>query len=567
MVIPTKLHHNFSQNYSSLQAELSQTIQKGMKKHKVVGMSVALVDNDKIVWAEGFGYADKENNRLADANTLYKVGSITKVFTAISVMQLVEKGLLDLNTPIQQYIPELSIKTHQPTNEAITLRHLMSHTSGLPVDKMAGMFSKNPEHFSVTIDFLNNTHAPYAPGTIATYSNVGMDLIGLIIERVTGQPFEEYVRENLLTPIGMNNSVLREDDANPTHMSLSYKKGKFHEEYKIRNVPAGNLHSNVLEMGNFIRSVLNKNDGLISNESFEEMSRLQTENTVFDSGAKFGLNWYLNNPKLDYAGTFLGHSGGTMNFVSSLMILPEKKLGVIVTANSAMQIQFIEETAVQIHQKAVHIKYGISPPSPTIRAALTTPPKEVIAESLGEFVTPLGPAKIEQDEKGMFAIVLGKKVRLNYHQDGWFSLKYKIFGLIPLPIPGLNNIRIQIQEVANEKLLYVEEQGVRYLTGKTFKANLTSDTWRSRLGKYKVDYPDGDYPWVDQVDLIEKNGVISFVIKDRQFGGSAFVINPLNDEMAIIEGIGRAAQETIYAKGSDTNSELFYSGYRLYKVF
>jgi len=563
MLIPTTLHNPVRSDYTAIQTKLSTAIKKGMKKHKIVGMSLALIDDGEVVWAEGFGYADRENKRLADKNTLYKVGSITKVFTAIAAMQLVEKKQLNLDAPVQTYIPELDIKYHTPTNNPITLRHLMNHTSGLQVDQMAGMFNKNPEHFSNVIDFLNKNHAAYAPGTIATYSNLAMDLVGVIIERVFGQSFEAYMTDNLLTPLGMSQSVLREKNTNPLLMSLGYKKGKFHEEYPIRSVPAGNLHSNVVEMSQFIGSILQEGAPLISRHSFKEMTRIQTDDTKFDSGAKFGLNWFLQNPQLDYAGKFLSHNGGTMNFISSLMILPEKKLGVIVLSNSAMQIQFIDETATQTLQQALKVKHGLSPPPKKTWPEIISPPDEAVSILCGNYVTPLGFAKIDQDKKGLFANLLHKKIRLKYHKDGWLSLKFKLFGLIPIPLPGLNKIRIQTRKIAGEKILYAEEHDAVYITGKIFSANAISPIWRSRLGEYKVDYRDGDYHWAKKIVLTERDGILFFNIKDQQIGGSLLIINPLNECMAIFEGIGRAMQETIYAKGEYEKSEIFYSGYRL----
>jgi len=567
MTTSEKNQKSVSSMSAALQTALSKKIHKAMKKHKVVGLSLALVDDGEIVWATGFGYADRENKKHANENTLYKIGSITKVFTGMAIMQLVEKGLLDLNAPVQTYIPELNIRYHKPTNNPITLRHLLSHTSGLPVDKMAGMFNnKDTEHFSVAIDFLNQVHAPYEPGTIATYSNLGMDLAGIIIERATGMRYEDYMQANILMPLNMSHSVLNDNLAEPRLISKGYRKNKLHGEYPLRSVPAGNIHSSALEMANFIKSVLNHGSPIISAASFNEMTRVQTNGTVFDSGAVFGLNWFLQNPRLAYLGPVLNHNGGTINFVSNLTIVPKQKLGLIMLCNTAMQIPFLEETSTLILQKAAQLKTGLTPPPTTHWPENITPPEATINTSLGDYVTPLGIAKIGRDNKGVFALVHKKKIRLHYHQDGWFSLRYKLLGLIPIPLPGLNKVRVQIKQIANEKILYVEENETSYIIGKTFQPKPISSIWKSRLGEYQVDYIEGDYHWFEKIVLTEKDNMLSLNIKNRQFGGAPLFINPLNDEMAIIEGIGRAMQETIYAKGKGKTSALFYSGYRLYKM-
>jgi CubicO group peptidase (beta-lactamase class C family) len=117
-----------------LKQEIRLMIQKDMKIYKVVGISIALVDDQNVVWSEGFGYADQANNIPANSQTIYRVGSVSKLFTATSVMQLVENQKINLDEPIQTYIPEFKIKSRFEKQGEITARNLMTHHSGLPSD-------------------------------------------------------------------------------------------------------------------------------------------------------------------------------------------------------------------------------------------------------------------------------------------------------------------------------------------------------------------------------------------------------------------------------------------------
>ena len=112
-----------------------------MKKNSVTGLSIALVDDQRIVWAEGFGYADQEKKIPATADTLYRVGSISKLFTDTAAMQLVEQGKLDIDQPLKKYIPNFSIKSRYPDTAEITPRQLMTHHSGLPRDRLKGFMT------------------------------------------------------------------------------------------------------------------------------------------------------------------------------------------------------------------------------------------------------------------------------------------------------------------------------------------------------------------------------------------------------------------------------------------
>ena len=123
-------------------------INKEIHGANIQGLSIALVDDQRVVWAEGFGFADAANGIAADPATVYPVGSITKLFTTLGALQLVEQDRLDIDQPIEQYLPGFSIKRREAEQTPITLRQLMSHHAGLPRDVMRGMWTDQPESFT-----------------------------------------------------------------------------------------------------------------------------------------------------------------------------------------------------------------------------------------------------------------------------------------------------------------------------------------------------------------------------------------------------------------------------------
>src|SRR4029078_9732841 len=143
----------------------------------IPGLSVAVIDSESVVWARGFGHANLSRTRLGHTATIYRVGSVSKLFTDIAVMQLVEQGKLDLDAPVTRYIPEF--RPRNPFGKEITLRQLMSHRSGLVRETPVGSyFDPTPPTLAKTIASLNNTTLVYAPDTRTKYSNAAIATVG-----------------------------------------------------------------------------------------------------------------------------------------------------------------------------------------------------------------------------------------------------------------------------------------------------------------------------------------------------------------------------------------------------
>ena len=171
-------------DYPSLIQKYQSEIKKKMKSLKVEGVSIALIDEDSVVWAEGFGYADKENKIKAMPSTKYMLGSVTKLFTAFGVMQLQELNKLSINDPLRKHLPQFNIKTHFGDINDITIRSIMTHHGGIPSDIFTSIFSENPENFTTTVDYINREYATSPPDFIRSYSNPGYTLLGHMIQEV-----------------------------------------------------------------------------------------------------------------------------------------------------------------------------------------------------------------------------------------------------------------------------------------------------------------------------------------------------------------------------------------------
>jgi CubicO group peptidase (beta-lactamase class C family)/D-alanyl-D-alanine dipeptidase len=330
--------------YADVAAALTQAIQQEMKNQSLPAVSIALVDDQQVVWAHGFGVSDPGQKILAAADTIYRVGSVSKLFTDTAIMQLVENGRIDLDAPVNRYLPDF-----HPTNpfaKPITLRELMSHRSGLVREPPIGhYFDSTAPTLEATVASLNGTTLVYPPGTHTKYSNAAIAVAGYVLEKQSGQPFTTYVREAVLKPLGMSASSFTptpEVLAKLAHASVWTYDGRVFDAptFQLGVAPAGCMYSSVLDLSKFVSMLFAGGRGsggaVLKPETLQTMWQPQFE--TGNAKQSFGIGFRLAN--LD-GHALVGHGGAIYGFATELEALPADKLGVVVittmdSANATM---------------------------------------------------------------------------------------------------------------------------------------------------------------------------------------------------------------------------------------
>src|SRR5437879_5132588 len=193
-------------DYAAVTTKLESMIRQEMEDKQLPAFSIALVDGNQIVWAQGFGYQDPDHKIPATAQTVYRVGSVSKLFTDIGIMQMVEAGKINLDAPVSQYVPDFH--PQNPFAKPITFRELMSHRSGLLREPPIGnYFDPSEPTLQATVRSINSTELVYEPGTHLKYSNGGIAVLGYTLEEMNHQSFPEYLKQAVLRPLGMNASA------------------------------------------------------------------------------------------------------------------------------------------------------------------------------------------------------------------------------------------------------------------------------------------------------------------------------------------------------------------------
>ncbi len=561
-----------SNDFKALKKELSDYVQKEMKNYNVVGLSIALVDDQEVIWTKGFGYADKANNIEATPKTIYRVGSVSKLFTSLAVMQLVEKNLLDIDDPISIYIPEFSIKTRYVEKGEITARNIMTHHSGLPSDIFNGFFSDEPKPFTSIIEYLNNDYTCSPPDFCFSYSNPGYSLLGCLVERVSNKSFIDYTKKNIFKPMGMDNSSFELTSEMERLYSKGYVKGVEYNEPGLRDLPAAFLHTNVLDLADFIKMTFNNgmsNDKqIILAETHKEMQSQQNKNIPLDLDLKMGLSWFLSdgNENWDYAGGIAQHGGDTYVYHASLMTLPKQKLGVVVLTNSDNGAKIASKIARFVLKRTLDVNKGLDPPdvvkeNKTNKIHYVKAKKKFLKKFQGDYLLGTTPVNVIAKRNKLVSNYGGIKIILRMNDKGAFIPRIKLFGFIPLT-QKKQQVKFAEIEGINSVLLFSNNNKDSTLAGIKVTKSEISDIWKKRIGKYTILNDNSNFKLVNDIEIFLNNDYLTLKGKDFTGGTVRMLINPISENEAIVEGIGRSTGYTLRF----TDNKLFFSGLKLKKI-
>jgi len=315
---------------------LDSYIEDVMERFEIPGLTLAVTRGEEVVYTGAFGVRSLDSGEPMRADYLFHMASVSKPFVATAVMQLVEQGRIDLDEPVVTYLPYFELADAR--YREITVRQMLNHTSGMP-DVEDYEWDK-PQYDEGAAEryvrSLKNEQMIAAPGELWRYSNMAFDTMGDVIAKVSGSPFEIYVKENILDPLGMSESNFLQPETSEQLRTTGHVwrlRPTVSEVYPYnrRHAPSSTLNSSVLEMtkwafANLNRGELNGNR-ILSEESYEV---LWNPSAQVAEDYHVGLSWFLGSHR--GTGT-IGHSGGDTGYSSQFILLPEEDIGVIMACN------------------------------------------------------------------------------------------------------------------------------------------------------------------------------------------------------------------------------------------
>lgn len=333
-------------DFNALKTFGDSILENHILEKNCVAISAAISKDGEVVYKGGDGYSDVTHKKVFISTTKTRIASIIKPMTAIAIMQLVEQNKIDLDEEIQLYVPQFPIKIEG----SITVRQLLSHTAGIPsYNGMKEIDNKiNYPTLSDAVAIFANRDLVSIPGTEYHYTSYGYTLLGLIIEKVSGISYEEYMQEYIWNKAGMENTGIEVSGVSYPNKSLLYKKNKDLTFSKLKptnlsdRIPGGGVYSTVEDVLKFGNAVLNNT--LIKESTLEQMI-VDPEKTIDKSN--YGLGWYVYKEKQDIEYAF-GHTGAQSGASGQLIILPEEKIVIVVLSNTSYVGKSIKSTTTEL---------------------------------------------------------------------------------------------------------------------------------------------------------------------------------------------------------------------------
>ena len=359
-------------DYTATLPELEEDIRREMSDWNIGGIAVALVDDQRVVYAAGFGEAKRDS--------VFRVGSISKLFNALAVMQQVEAGKLALDAPLPGDVLPLNPFPGAP---AVTLRQVLCHRSGLQRESpVGGYFDDSQPGLAATLASVRGCVLATRPGEKTRYSNVAPSIAGHLAEGASGQSFADYQRDHLLGPLGMTNSAwnlacVPRERLVLSHMRVADGGGGWKRRpaplFDLGTLPAGNLFSTAEDLARFASALLAGGAGLVKPETLDEMWRPQLTQDREGFGLGFSIGKFRGHRAITHNGAVYGYS-------SLFVLLPEAKLAAVVLGNEDVvtgRIHHIGDTALSVLLAA---KLGEKAPPPA-----EFPPPEDLARLAGDY--------------------------------------------------------------------------------------------------------------------------------------------------------------------------------------
>ena len=311
-------------------AEAVDSLLTTYQDHGLLNGAVLIAEGDEVIFKRGFGHANLAWRVPNTPDTKFRVGSVTKQFTAALILQLVEEGRIDLDAPITAYLPAYPAAQ----GDRVNIHHLLTHTSGIPSYTSLPDFeaiTRNPYTPAAFLDVFSSLELEFEPGSGFAYSNSGYFLLGVLIEQVTGQPYEAVLRERLLVPLGLDDTGYDTYSEVVEKLATGYTRagtGYEHAAYLDPSVPyaAGMMYSTAEDLFRWTRA-------LHRGEPFRDARTLTRLTTPHLSDYAYGLSVF-DNPVGETSVRTIAHGGGIFGFCSMVQYLPDEERTVVVLDNT-----------------------------------------------------------------------------------------------------------------------------------------------------------------------------------------------------------------------------------------
>ncbi len=570
--------------YSQTIREMTSRIETQMRQDAVVGAAIGLVDDQRVVWARGFGYADKARNILVTPDTIFGIGSASKTFTAAMIMQLVEQNAVSLDDPITKYLPAFSVGAglgpYMSAGGPITIRKMLTQHTGIPGDLNNGLMTSHPhlDFNSSMVAYLQQDHVQYPTDFFFAYCNTAVAFLADVITAVTGMPFYDYSNAFLRT-IGMTHTSFNPDDPSvASGKTRTYRGGEDLFDGYVNSPATGGIQSSVTDMVKYIKmihagGVAENGRVILQPETLAAMMTPQNAAVPLDFDFRIGFIWWLSDPDLAYAGRLCDHGGTPTMTKTMIKILLDHKLGVILLTNSNTADALRNVVPVKTLQFAVWEKAGLQETFVPEYSPIVSWPIGALDAITGIYIPtsapPYWPAGV-RGGKGYDRIERSGGNLIWTQEAGLASRTTQT--LVPrangrFSAPDSQETEYEFKTVSGRDVMVSYYKGWANLKAERYTPAAIPAEWLARLGNYALVnlHPDDvtrTYPDFSEADL----GTALIVNADGLLVMDDLVLQPVSATEAYRPGLARdlgAAAQIVTVAGEELIQCL---GYRYRKI-
>ena len=326
-------------NSATILAELERKLEENAKKENVGSITAAVIAGERVIWTKQFGWMDREKKVPVSPETLYLIGSISKSVTGLALARLVEKGVLQLDDPVEKYVPEIkALKNRLPGSPPITFRHLATHTAGLDNEPEMAEAAKGPFEAweSKVVAAIAATSCRKRPGAQYAYSNIGYGILGLAMARAARQPFDQLLQETVFVPLAMKNSGLVLSADGVRNLAVSYAGTRAYQQGRGYKYPNGGVYATLGDMVNFAKAQMHAGfAGFLADATWEKVQDfLVTTNESPDEKYGYGLGVNVWTDKKQRRWVY--HNGIVApGYSASLYCDLSAKIGIVILRNDS----------------------------------------------------------------------------------------------------------------------------------------------------------------------------------------------------------------------------------------
>ena len=542
-------------DFAQVRSEARKLIQGMLEEELVPGLSIALVSTEGPLWLEGFGQADTQTATAATAETVYRIGSLSKPLTALAVMQLSRQQQISLDAPLATQLTGFSIRRRDLETVAITPRQLLSHRSGLPSDLRKGMYTATP--FTRVTRLLHDEYIAFPPDRVYAYSNLGYDLLGHLIEEKSGLSFRRYQQTRLFEPLKMRHTDYVLTPAMQERLAAGHLDAQVRPQPPLRDTPALGLYSTAQDMGRLMVALLRGSIPGLDAGALIEMWTPQTVKGQISLGFYPGLGWFVEDD--EELGRVVRHGGSTLLFGAEMALLPDQGLGIAVLANGAGSNRVARQLAATI----LHLSQQIGGSQQVVQS--------IVRPEIGEhsrlipsggYATDLGLLMVDPERPRLCACIIERMLDMVRFDDGSYGLTPESAASLPPAYRMLGDLRLHSRHIGGKDVLLADHAGEEIVLGSRIEAHPWEQEWRQRIGRYRTINPDGAYS-IKNLSLSSEQGVLCLHYHAPHLSDSRIRVplKPVSATEAVIEGLGRGRGETVSIVEINGKQCLRFSGY------